>query len=599
MREQTEAPLRILAIAPYEAMRIALLRAAEAYPGIEIDAFTGDLQEGVAIMRQTSLEHYDAVISRGGTAELIRPETDLPVIEIPVSVYDVLRTIKLSENYTGQCAVVGFPGVTENAHILCNLLRKDNIPIQTVNDAQSAESVLESLCGQGIHTVICDMVTHRIARSKGMNALLITSGESSIRQAIQEAAEQGAAFRRLRDENQFLRGVLWADSRQSVVFNEDKDIVFAFSSDVSPEMIALMRRKISGVKSGEELLFYHQAGSVLHAVSAVAFQALGARYYLFRDQPGQIALRSSRSGIQAFDAEACENLFMNSFFSISGSLGELEERLTPIASASRPVLIIGEKGTGKEQIGQALYLRSRLKTHPIVVLDGARLNDRSWDYLLENRSSPLAAPNTTLFFRHLESAPAEKCRQLLALIEEAGLSRSLWLIFSCDAEEDMPLSPVYEEISAKFGPMTLHMPTLRSRRDEIPSLASLYLGNLNMELGKQVSGFDPGALEMLIQFDWPLNYTQFKHVLQELTLHTDGPYISNADVAELLSQERKKYRRIQRSAEGFSFAGQTLDEITAQIVRQALAQNGGNQSLTARQLGISRTTLWRMLSTIQ
>jgi transcriptional regulator with PAS, ATPase and Fis domain len=46
----------------------------------------------------------------------------------------------------------------------------------------------------------------------------------------------------------------------------------------------------------------------------------------------------------------------------------------------------------------------------------------------------------------------------------------------------------------------------------------------------------------------------------------------------------------------FSYAGQTLEEITRHIVGQALAENGGNQSLTARQLGISRTTLWRMLS---
>ena len=115
-----DTAVRILAIAPYEAMKEALQQTAEAFPSIELDAYTGDLEEGVEIVRHIGTENYDAILSRGGTAELIRPVTDLPVVEIPVSVYDVLRTIKLSENYTDRFAVVGFPAVTKNAHILCN-----------------------------------------------------------------------------------------------------------------------------------------------------------------------------------------------------------------------------------------------------------------------------------------------------------------------------------------------------------------------------------------------------------------------------------------------------------------------------------------------
>lgn len=109
MRLSPDTPLHILAIAPYEAMKDALLRAAESFPVLRLTAYTGDLEEGAEIVRQMGAEAYDAIISRGGTAELIRPVTELPVIEIPVSVYDVLRTIKLSENYTDQCAIVGFP----------------------------------------------------------------------------------------------------------------------------------------------------------------------------------------------------------------------------------------------------------------------------------------------------------------------------------------------------------------------------------------------------------------------------------------------------------------------------------------------------------
>lgn len=57
---------------------------------------------------------------------------------------------------------------------------------------------------------------------------------------------------------------------------------------------------------------------------------------------------------------------------------------------------------------------------------------------------------------------------------------------------------------------------LRSRSDEIPSLSSLYLNSLNLELGKQISGFEPRAIEMLRQYPWPNNYTQFKNLLRSL-----------------------------------------------------------------------------------
>lgn len=593
---QPGLPLRLLAIAPYEALKIALLREAEAFSDVRLDVYTGDLEEGVKIVRRVGEEEtFDAVLSRGGTAELIRPVTNLPVIEIPVSVYDVLRTIKLSENYTDRCAIVGFPGVTGNAHTLCNLLRKD-IPIKTVNDAQGVEDALEELKAQDIRTVICDMVSHRVARAKGMNAMLITSGESSLHQALKEAVEQGTTFRRIRMENQFLRGILSQDSRRCVVFNEAQETVFSFSQNVSSDLLTAMRRHIPSVPREGEMVFYYQSGGALHTVAASSFQIQENRYYLFQDQPEKIPLRAARPGIQSYEPAECESLFMSSFFSISGSLGELERRLTPIAAENHPVLIVGEGGTGKEQIARALYLRSRLRNHPFLMVDGARLTARGWDFLLESHASPLSARGSAVYFQHMEEAPPQRRKALLSLIEETELARRLWLIFSCDVEEGMPLDDYFQSLSLRLGTITLHMPTLRSRRDEIPALASLYLGSLNVELGKQVSGFDPGALEMLIRYDWPGNYTQFKHVLHELAVLTDGLYISSEDVAEILSLERRQHRRTQAMEGAASYAGQTLEEITRHIVGQALAENGGNQSLTARQLGISRTTLWRMLS---
>ena len=86
-----ETHTRILGIAPYDGMRTAMEQAAQAYPNVELEVYTGDLEEGQAIVQRMAPNSYDCIISRGGTATLIRQVTDLPVVDIHISVYDVLR----------------------------------------------------------------------------------------------------------------------------------------------------------------------------------------------------------------------------------------------------------------------------------------------------------------------------------------------------------------------------------------------------------------------------------------------------------------------------------------------------------------------------
>jgi DNA-binding NtrC family response regulator len=117
-----------------------------------------------------------------------------------------------------------------------------------------------------------------------------------------------------------------------------------------------------------------------------------------------------------------------------------------------------------------------------------------------------------------------------------------------------------------------------------------------VDLGKQLAGFEPKAMEMLMHYDWPQNYTQFKRLTRELAVLTVTPYITSNSVAILLDKERSS---INGSYEALADASMNLErpleEITRDIIKKALSKNNGNQSLTAKQLQISRTTLWRYL----
>lgn len=596
--QNQDAPLRVLGIAPYEGMRSAMIQAAEYFPDLQLDVYTGDLERGVDIVRRTQEDGYDAIISRGGTATLIRKITDLPVVEIQLSVYDVLRTIKLAQNYSNLYAIVGFPSITEPAHILCDLLRYE-VDILTTNSAEQVRSTLQRLREGGYRMVVGDMVTHTIARELGFDAFLITSGAESLGTALEQSREQGKNYRRMRRQNQLMQRILQSEKEGTLVLREDGSIYYAAPQEQDTAFCSTLYARRGEIPRTGILRFYHHSGSVLYNVTAQRMTLDREAYFLYRFYSSIIPLRSGKTGIRSLNQAECDQLFRNSFYSLSGAMGDaLESQLTQIASTRQPVLIAGEAGTGKHQIARAIYLRSSLHNNPFISIDCALADDKCWDFLLEHHSSPLNDAGSTLYFQHLDLLPVQRRNTLLSRILETDLNRRERLIFSCSCKEGAPLTETGQTFSSQLGCLTLRLPALRSRSDEIPSLASLYLGSLNQELGKQIIGFDPHAMKLLEHHTWPHNYTQFEQVLRELATLTSSSYVRGSDVAELLAKERSLMGNLSAFG-GVASEHRTLDEITLDAVRNAVTANSGNLSATARQLGISRTTLWRLMSRIE
>lgn len=588
-----QLPLRILGIAPYDGMRTAMERVAEEYPNVHTDVFTGDLAEGVAIVQERLNEGYDCIISRGGTARMIRKVTDIPVVEISLSVYDVLRTIKLAENYADRYAIVGYPNITEPAHTLCDLLNA-HIDILTVHDTAEILPTLTRLQQQGYRMVVGDMVTHLQAQQLGMNAFLITSGAESLHGAFQLAITVSSGYRRLRLENLFLGSIMREEAENIVVLDGAGEVQYVAPAEPVPEMLTLFRGKIFEIPTHTSLKFYQNQQGRLYRVVAQQLRVGTSKYYLYHYSNAQIPLRGGKSGVRFYSKSECEHLFNNSFYNLSGALGELDSRISAMAVTRQPIMIIGETGTGKEQIARLLYLRSPQSSKPFVVIDCSLANDKSWDFLLNHYNSPLNDRGNTIHFQNYDAISPAHASELLSLILSTDLARRERLLFSCTCPEGAPLPEPARKLMQTLACIPLMLPTLRSREDEIPSLASLYLGSLNLEMGKQISGFDPHAIEQLRRYSWPDNYTQFKRVLQELAALTTAYYIRSSAVSEILARERGSAAvKPMLSAQSESM---TLDQIIRQAIEQALAANNGNQTAAAKQLGIGRTTMWRHLN---
>ncbi|MGN0978306.1 MAG: PrpR N-terminal domain-containing protein [Faecousia sp.] len=589
-----QLPIRILGIAPYDGMQIALERVAEAYPDVIVDTFTGDLEDGAAIVQEYHHEAYDCIISRGGTARLIRKITDIPVVEVKISVYDIMRTLKLAENYTSRFAIVGYPNITETAHTLCNLM-KYQVEIITVQTSEEIPGALEQLQREGVEMILADVAPHRIAQEMGMNALLITSGIESLQTGLEQAISIGVSFQKLRQENFFLTSIMRGETESITVLDESGALYYSTPTELPPEMLTVLRTRIPEIPLHSAFRFYHNQYGKLFRIVAQIIRIGTSKYYLFHHTSAPSPVRSGKNGLRIYSKSECEIIFRGSFFNLSGALGEVKNKLDTLAATTRPLIILGEIGTGKIQIAHYVYLRSQLSTNPFVLIDCAVVSDKTWDNLLNRYDSPLNDSKNTICFQNFDAISAPNGRALIEMILSTQMALRERLIFCYNQPAGAALSEICEQLLRSLSCLSIAPLPLRNRKDEISSLASLYLGKLNEELGKQIAGFDSGAMDQLRNFNWPGNFIQFKRVIQELAIETDSLYIRSASVAEILSQERNQLLPV-FPTQNRSETAMTLDQIIRQAIEQALRDNGGNQSAAAKQLGIGRSTLWRHLN---
>lgn len=588
--------VRILGIAPYEGMKSIMLKLAKERDDIDLTVFVGDLQKGAEIAQKNFHENYDIIISRGGTAELIGAITPIPVIEITLSVYDILRAIKLAENFSSHYAIVGFPGITSSARLLCDLLQY-KVEIHTIHNKDEVQDLLKSLKKKGYRMVLCDMIANTTAKKLGLNAILITSGNESIGNAFDQAVKLCHSHSLLREENMFLSNVIKRDSHQTVAFNASGDLFFSsLEQDNSDHIIEILQKEVPAALSEDTRRSFKNIDGVLYSITSRLIPFYGQDYVVFYFSSNKVPFASSKYGVQYLNKKDVENSFFNSFYSVTSAIGEMQATVEQMTQTSFPIMIIGEEGTGKAQVAGAIYAQSALQSNPLITINFALMNDKSWTYLTNHYNSPFNDNNNTIYLKNIDVLPEDRHRQLLSLIVDMNLCRRNRLLFSCVSEADGAIPKPCMDFINLLSCLTFHLPPLRERKEEIPTLANLYLSTLNVHLAKEILGLEQGAMDLLISYNWPYNYTQFKRILSELTVITTTPYITENTVSALLSKEKTTAGPSgQPPALSSLNLNRPLSEINQDIINAVLENTGGNQSAAAKCLGISRTTLWRLL----
>ncbi|MDV3426359.1 MAG: PrpR N-terminal domain-containing protein [Bacillota bacterium] len=588
--------IRILAIAPYPSMKSLLVKLAEEYPNIDLTITVGDLKKGVEIAQKNFHSNYDVIISRGGTAKLVQQSVSLPVIEISTSAYDILRTLKLSDAGSGEVAVVGFSNITEELLTLKEVLPY-KMDIFTISSTDEAALILQQLKNDGDHAILCDMITYTTARELGMNAFLITSGIESIRAAFNTAILYCSSYSNIRNENHFLRQLILGRDARTVVFTKDGKLFYSTLSEEDAAVLDMLHERIDEVPASGRRRFLQRHNNLLYSIQAQRIISDELEYVAFYYTVSKPPLSGNKCGINYSNRKEVEKDYFSSIYIIMDSISQLENAVDQVNQNLFPVIILGEEGTGKEQIAKAIYLRSSINDHPFVQIDCTLLSEKIWDYLLNHHNSPLCDAGNTIFVRNINALSEQQQSQLLIAIADMEICKRNRVIFSCISNSEGTPDPNAIAFVNRLRCFTITLPSLRDDLSRLDSLVKLYLNRLNIDMAKQILSVSSDAMQLLKNFSWPYNYVQLNRIMRNLVIMATGSYIRYADVQEALSKESK----ITTVSLHTKDSSKTLDislplsEINKEVAKMVLEANNGNQSKTAQSLGISRTTLWRII----
>ena len=297
----------------------------------------------------------------------------------------------------------------------------------------------------------------------------------------------------------------------------------------------------------------------------------------------------------------------------SHTMQDLYELIDNVAQTESPVMIHGESGTGKELVARAVHEAGQRSTKPFIKVNCAALNENLLESELFGHTKGAytgadrtrigrfeAAHGGTIFLDEIGDIPLATQVKLLRVLEEKEIERvgdhtpikiDVRIISATNKnlEKLIAKGNFREDLYFRINVFPLNCPPLRERKEDIPIIVQSFIRSNNQKTGKKILGLSPEALEKLSAYRWPGNVRELRNAIeyafvlcpsggigsQHLPPKISGTNVECVDPADLRSSSDNVQEK--------------------ELLLEALRQSKGNQSETARKLGVSRVTIWKRM----
>lgn len=627
---------RFVLVAPYTEMA-ELARKIARESGEDIEVIEGLLPVALDAAKKADRQEADAIIVRGGTAVLLRRAgVSVPVVEIPVTGWDVMRGVYEASKTGNRIAIIGFQNMIGEPEVLEALLQR-RIEVFPLRERADVRVYVMKAREEGIEVVVGGMLSVEMARRYGLKGVLIQSGRESITEAISEAKRIAFVRSQEREKTNRFRTIM--DYAFEGIIATDKDGRITVCNKAAEKILNKPAEAVLG-RDVDDVIPSLKVGSVLRggkpevgvvrhvgevAVTASCAPITGGRVIL-----GAVATFHDITRLQVLEQQSRKELLKRghvakmSFDDIIGSspaIRQAKARARQFAGADASVLITGETGTGKEMFAQSIHNASPRSSGPFVAINCAAVPET----LLESELFGYAegaftgarqkgkpglfeiAHGGTVFLDEVSDMAPRLQAQLLRVIQEREVVRigddrviPVDVRVIAASNKDLGLlvasGEFRRDLYHRLNVLTLRLPSLRERPEDIPLLAQAFFERFTTKYRKGLSLSPDLTWAPLLSYSWPGNVRELMNVIERLVVLADCDKVTPLVLEELMSEIMSGERVHPAVAELERPLTDASRLFKRQLIEDTVRKCNGSVSKAAELLGVHRSTLWRHLN---
>ncbi|MBE0713705.1 MAG: sigma-54 dependent transcriptional regulator [Candidatus Aminicenantes bacterium] len=391
------------------------------------------------------------------------------------------------------------------------------------------------------------------------------------------------------------------------------------------------------LKPGPEIIIITAFGTIRNAVEATK---LGAYAYLEKPIDNDelllnvsriLEIRNLRRQVETLRSELTSRYRFSNIVGTSGRMNSVFQLMEKMSRVDGTVLVSGESGTGKELVARAIHFASPRKDGPFVIVNcGAVPRDLieseffghvkgAFTDARSDKTGKFELANTgTIFLDEVGELSQDAQVKLLRALGEREIVRvggtktvpvdvRVVAATNKDLEAEVASGNFREDLYFRLAVLSLRLPPLRERTEDIPLLVEHFVRKYARELDKNVLAFAPGALTRLAGYGWPGNVRELENIIYEAMVMAEGEWVTEAALpARLRLTAAVQEAGRPPGPQGPGPSGSLREEVQCvaerrekELILEALRQAGGSRTRAARGLGVSRKTLFNKMTSLE